>query len=753
MEKLTFLAVVVITTTIVNAQNSLEFSDRVDLGLIEHPELVEASGLVESRKNEHVFWAHNDRNHLNRLFAFNTAGKHLGRYSINGVDNRDWEDMAIGPGPQPGVDYLYIGDIGDNESVHDFKYIYRVPEPVVDFNQEPVETTIVDVDTIIFQYPDGLRDAETLMLDPLTKDIYVVSKREFEDIRVYRAPYPQPTNQVIILEQVATLNLSQIVGGDISPSGLEILLKNYTTMYYWNRTPNQNLWEAFNSAPVILPYIEEVQGEAVCWAPDSMGYYTLSEEPSNIPAHLFFYPRLNPSSVVINEIMQNSLAVGDDVGEWFEIYNNSTDPVDLNGWIIKDTDTDFHMISQSLVLSPGEFLVLANNSDSTTNGGVEVAYQYDNFVLDNSDDEILIISPSGVVVDSVAYDNGATFPNPEGAAMALLNENMDNSFGLNWRKAHLTFGDGDRGTPGLSNSSTIPFVSIKDIQFTTDSPAVSPLFGQRVTVSGVVSIEPFGFFNQNFFIQDSVGMWSGILVKYTGGVQKGDSVRLTGTVAEALDGLTILIDVSDFEILQNGVFGIDPIHVTTGEISTSGSNAEAYESVLVTVNGTCNNDNLGFREWSIDDGTGSTRIYHVLFGGFTPALGSQYEVTGIQYYRDNNFKILPRDLSAISGPLAISDERDGIPKIFKLHQNYPNPFNPSTVIGYQIPIPLEVRLTIYNILGQKIINLIDQKQSAGIYEVRWDGTNEKGVQMSSGVYWYRLSAGTNIQTRKLLLLR
>ena len=151
MSKLSLLIFVVISAQIVHAQTLPEFSNRVDLGVIEQPELVEASGLVESRKNAHVLWSHNDRNHLNRLFAFNTAGKHLGIYWINGVDNRDWEDMAIGPGPQPGVDYLYIGDVGDNDSVHDFKYIYRVPEPVVDFNQEPVETTIIDVDTIIFQ--------------------------------------------------------------------------------------------------------------------------------------------------------------------------------------------------------------------------------------------------------------------------------------------------------------------------------------------------------------------------------------------------------------------------------------------------------------------------------------------------------------------------------------------------------------------------------------------------------------------------
>ncbi|MCH7774875.1 MAG: lamin tail domain-containing protein, partial [Bacteroidetes bacterium] len=469
MNKQFLFTFVVITIQVSFAQTTPEFSSRIDMGLVEHPELTEASGLVESRKNAHVLWSHNDRNNQNRLFAFNSAGTHLGIYWIDGVENRDWEDLAIGPGPIPNVDYLYIGDIGDNDAVHENKYIYRVPEPVVDFNQVPVEITIFDVDTIIFQYPDGNRDAETLLLDPLTKDLYVVSTREFEDIRVYRAPYPQPTNQVFTLEHVATIQLSQIVGGDISPSGLEILLKTYTSMYYWNRSSNQNLWETFDNPPIILPYIEEMQGEAVSWAADSMGYYTLSEEPNNIPAHLFYYPRINPSIVVINEIMQNPLAVGDEFGEWFELFNNSTDPVNLMGWIIKDTDTDFHMISQSIVLSPGEFLVLSNNSDSTTNGGLKVDYQYNNIVLDNSVDEILMVSPTGVVVDSVAYDNGVTFPNTKGTSMALLNENMDNSFGLNWRESTLTFGDGDLGTPGLSNSVIIPFLSVKDIQFTTDS--------------------------------------------------------------------------------------------------------------------------------------------------------------------------------------------------------------------------------------------------------------------------------------------
>lgn len=228
---------------IVIAQDLPEFGDRIDMGLIESDDLVEASGLAASRKNNHVLWSHNDRNHQNRIFALNSRGKHLGIYLIDGVENRDWEDMAIGPGPEEGVEYLYLGDIGDNDAVHEHKYIYRIPEPDVDFTQDPIETNLSNVETITVQYLDTLLDAETMLLDSLTKDIYIISKRELEDIRVYRLPYPQSTSEVIIAEQVAILNLWQVVGGDISLSGLEILLKTYTTMYYWKRGPDQNLWE------------------------------------------------------------------------------------------------------------------------------------------------------------------------------------------------------------------------------------------------------------------------------------------------------------------------------------------------------------------------------------------------------------------------------------------------------------------------------------------------------------------------------
>ena len=125
-----------------NAQNNSKFSPQVKMGHIENPNITEASGIVESIQNQHVFWVHNDRNNQNRIFSFNTTGKNLGEFYLYGVENRDWEDIAIGPGPEEGIEYLYIGEFGDNNSEHEFKYIYRIKEPIVHFNQNPVIETI-----------------------------------------------------------------------------------------------------------------------------------------------------------------------------------------------------------------------------------------------------------------------------------------------------------------------------------------------------------------------------------------------------------------------------------------------------------------------------------------------------------------------------------------------------------------------------------------------------------------------------------
>ena len=268
-----------------NIQNNVE---RLDLGQIEENRLNEASGIDNSQLNRNIFWLHNDSGDSAQIFAIDGNGKHLGRFSIKNIENRDWEDITVGPGPGNGQSYIYIGEIGDNEALCDLKYIYRIKEPRIDLNKTPYDSIIQDVETITYKYPDGARDAETLMIDPLTKDLIVVSKRE-KNVRVYVLSFPQNTESTIIPKHIATLPITQITAGDISDSGMKIVLKNYENIYYWTRKPGQSLKDAFSQNPNRLPYIAEPQGEAICWSSDEKGYFTTSEETDNTEARFYFY--------------------------------------------------------------------------------------------------------------------------------------------------------------------------------------------------------------------------------------------------------------------------------------------------------------------------------------------------------------------------------------------------------------------------------------------------------------------------------
>jgi hypothetical protein len=94
-----------------------------------------------------------------------------------------------------------------------------------------------------------------------------------------------------------------------------------------------------------------------------------------------------------------------------------------------------------------------------------------------------------------------------------------------------------------------------------------------------------------------------------------------------------------------------------------------------------------------------------------------------------------------------------IPSEFILHQNHPNPFNPSTEISFELPRRSEVRLTIYNILGQKIIKLLNGSFPVGRHEVSWDGIDASGYPVAAGIYFYQLQAGEFVQTKKMALVK
>jgi len=94
-----------------------------------------------------------------------------------------------------------------------------------------------------------------------------------------------------------------------------------------------------------------------------------------------------------------------------------------------------------------------------------------------------------------------------------------------------------------------------------------------------------------------------------------------------------------------------------------------------------------------------------------------------------------------------------MPRAFALTQNHPNPFNSSTTIKYELPQAVEVQLAIWDLTGRRVRTLVQQQQPAGQYEVIWDGRNEQGEAIASGLYNYQLRAGTFTQARRMALVR
>jgi len=103
--------------------------------------------------------------------------------------------------------------------------------------------------------------------------------------------------------------------------------------------------------------------------------------------------------------------------------------------------------------------------------------------------------------------------------------------------------------------------------------------------------------------------------------------------------------------------------------------------------------------------------------------------------------------------VSVDDDAPSIPTQFALRQNYPNPFNPSTTIRYDLKENVEVRLEIFNILGQKVRALVNERQAAGSRSVIWDARNDIGEAVTSGVYIYRISAGEFVNSHKMILLK
>jgi hypothetical protein len=259
--------------------------------------ITESSGVAPSSRRDDVFFTHNDSGDVPRFFAIRASdGATVGTYDVPDVPQAlDWEDMSSGV--VDGQPALFFADIGDNavsRAIRPFVHIVVVAEPVVD----PSKTVSADVpilDAFALAYEDGPHNAETLLVDPVTGQLAIVTKESSGRSGVYVAR-DEGARYVRTLHRVAVIDLSVLgseaglgnelfaTGGDISPDGTRVTVRSYYEAFEWTME-DHDLGEGFAAEPqrISLPWTR--QGEAIAYTRDGSSLITTSEG-SHAPAHL-----------------------------------------------------------------------------------------------------------------------------------------------------------------------------------------------------------------------------------------------------------------------------------------------------------------------------------------------------------------------------------------------------------------------------------------------------------------------------------
>jgi hypothetical protein len=248
-----------------------------ELGTAKPKELTEISGMAASRLNPGVLWVANDGD-SGWLYAIRTSGKLAGALKLP-VRVLDVEEIALGVGPEAGVDYLYIGDIGDNDERRPEISLVRVPEPVLE-GAGTVSLRTEDCEQFRLVYPDGSHNAEAMFVDPATHKLYIVTK-EARGARLYEIAIGKlRSGERNALMLVAELDVDYVSAAAISPDGSLVVLRREDRGWLWFWRPGQSVADVLRGPPRPVPVRgrrQDKNGEAITFRPDGACYYTLSE--------------------------------------------------------------------------------------------------------------------------------------------------------------------------------------------------------------------------------------------------------------------------------------------------------------------------------------------------------------------------------------------------------------------------------------------------------------------------------------------
>lgn len=253
---------------------------------LKNPAINESSGLAASRSNPNIYWTHNDSGDGPLVYAFDATGESRGVFRVAGAQARDWEDMAVGPGPAQASSYLYLGDIGDNNKARSEIVVYRVPEPkltAADKNSSKSNPRITTAgDAIRLRYPDGKFDAETLLVHPTSGNLYIVTKAVLKNATVYEVRAPLVPGKVITMKRIGDIKVPSLIGaltgGSISPDGRRVALCDYLQGYeVVLPRSSKNFNDIWRQTVTPFKLGQREQGEAITYRADGKALLVTSE--------------------------------------------------------------------------------------------------------------------------------------------------------------------------------------------------------------------------------------------------------------------------------------------------------------------------------------------------------------------------------------------------------------------------------------------------------------------------------------------
>ncbi|MBN2009191.1 T9SS type A sorting domain-containing protein [candidate division KSB1 bacterium] len=294
---------------------------------------------------------------------------------------------------------------------------------------------------------------------------------------------------------------------------------------------------------------------------------------------------------------------------------------------------------------------------------------------------------------------------------------------------------------------------------------VPDLKNTYVKVRGIITANGFADYYTNAYMQDkTAGTNLFVNGQFFNQLAVGDSVEVVGLVNH-YNGLTEIQpdDTTQITILGKGKMP-EPKVITCADLADSlGESVEGQLVMLknITITSGTFPDEGSNGNVTITDATGSATLridYDTDIDGTAQPEGAFNVIAIVSQYdasvpQNSGYQLLPRSLADIMETSAVDARDSQLPYKFSLDQNYPNPFNPTTTIQYSIATACQVKLDVYNIMGQKVRSLINANQTAGYKVAHWDGMNDAGVAVTSGIYLYKIKAADFVDVKKMLFVR